>query len=224
VQLYRDSFPFLGVHCSCDPFSLSEASTSTCLWKGRSIRSRSRTDKNEDDDDDDNNGNGLVGLLHGFSHSLPSQMLRIISALAMSVTNGGWGGDQKMSAKEKVDFKRKMANIDKAGVDDGQSPPPSLTPNLLTSSNCFKLLFLSILCVLIDLCGFQSQQPRVATNISILQRLKNGTNAHQNRANRTNPRRTHQADSVSRLMVQGQGHPTTGSGQTRVQLGTIGVQ
>ena len=35
---------------------------------------------------------------------------------------------QKMSAKEKVDFKRKMAEIDEVGSDDGKSPPPSLTP------------------------------------------------------------------------------------------------
>jgi hypothetical protein len=35
---------------------------------------------------------------------------------------------QKMSAKEKVDFKQKMAKVYKAGADDGQSPLPSLTP------------------------------------------------------------------------------------------------
>ncbi len=35
---------------------------------------------------------------------------------------------QKMSAKEKIDFKRKMAEIHKAGADNGQSPSPSLTP------------------------------------------------------------------------------------------------
>jgi hypothetical protein len=34
---------------------------------------------------------------------------------------------QKMSAKEKVDFKWKMAEINKADADNGQSPPPSLT-------------------------------------------------------------------------------------------------
>jgi hypothetical protein len=34
----------------------------------------------------------------------------------------------KMSTKEKVNFKWKMVEIDKAGTDDGQSPPPSLTP------------------------------------------------------------------------------------------------
>ncbi len=34
----------------------------------------------------------------------------------------------KMSAKEKVDFKRKMADIFEAGADNGQSLPPSLTP------------------------------------------------------------------------------------------------
>ena len=31
-------------------------------------------------------------------------------------------------AKGKVDFKRKMAQIYKAGADDGQSLPPGLTP------------------------------------------------------------------------------------------------
>ena len=35
---------------------------------------------------------------------------------------------QKMSAKKKVDFKWKMAEINKAGADDEQPPPPSLTP------------------------------------------------------------------------------------------------
>ncbi len=35
---------------------------------------------------------------------------------------------QKMSAKEKVKFKLKMVEINKAGADIGQSPPPSLTP------------------------------------------------------------------------------------------------
>jgi hypothetical protein len=35
---------------------------------------------------------------------------------------------QKMSAKEKVHFKRKMVKMDKAGADGGQSQPPSLTP------------------------------------------------------------------------------------------------
>jgi hypothetical protein len=34
---------------------------------------------------------------------------------------------QKMSAKKKVDFKWKMAEINKAGADDEQPPPPSLT-------------------------------------------------------------------------------------------------
>jgi hypothetical protein len=34
---------------------------------------------------------------------------------------------QKMSAKEKVDFKQKMAEMYEAGADDGRSPPPSLT-------------------------------------------------------------------------------------------------
>ncbi len=38
------------------------------------------------------------------------------------------GTSQKMAAKEKVDFKRKMVEINKVGADDGQSPPPSLTP------------------------------------------------------------------------------------------------
>ncbi len=50
---------------------------------------------------------------------------------------------QKMSTKEKVDFKCKTAEIDKAGKDDWQSPPPSLTPVKLTFNYCFKLLFLS---------------------------------------------------------------------------------
>ncbi len=35
---------------------------------------------------------------------------------------------QKMSAEAKVDFARKMVEIDKVGAEDGQSPPPSLTP------------------------------------------------------------------------------------------------
>jgi hypothetical protein len=35
---------------------------------------------------------------------------------------------QKISIKEKADLKQKMAEIDKAGADNGQSPPPSLTP------------------------------------------------------------------------------------------------
>jgi hypothetical protein len=48
---------------------------------------------------------------------------------------------QKMSIEEEVDFKRKMAEIDKAGADDGQYPPPSLTPIQLRSINYFKLLF-----------------------------------------------------------------------------------
>jgi hypothetical protein len=34
---------------------------------------------------------------------------------------------QKMSAKEKSDLKQKMAKINKAGADNGQSLPPSLT-------------------------------------------------------------------------------------------------
>jgi hypothetical protein len=35
---------------------------------------------------------------------------------------------QKMSAKEKVDFKQKMAEISKAVAGDRQSLPPNLTP------------------------------------------------------------------------------------------------
>ncbi len=35
---------------------------------------------------------------------------------------------QKMSTKDKVDFKWKMVETYEAGADDGQSPPPSLTP------------------------------------------------------------------------------------------------
>jgi hypothetical protein len=35
---------------------------------------------------------------------------------------------QKMSAKEKVDFKQKMAEMYEPGADDGQSLPPTLTP------------------------------------------------------------------------------------------------
>jgi hypothetical protein len=34
---------------------------------------------------------------------------------------------KKMSSKEKVDFKRKMAEMYEAGADEGQSLPPSLT-------------------------------------------------------------------------------------------------
>ena len=34
---------------------------------------------------------------------------------------------KKMSAREEAAFKWKMAESDEAGVDDGQSPPPSLT-------------------------------------------------------------------------------------------------
>ncbi len=33
---------------------------------------------------------------------------------------------QKMSAKEKESFKRKMAEIDEMGAGDGQSPPPTV--------------------------------------------------------------------------------------------------
>ncbi len=40
---------------------------------------------------------------------------------------------QKMSAKEKVDIKQKMAKIYKVGADNGQSLPPSLTPIQLIS-------------------------------------------------------------------------------------------
>jgi hypothetical protein len=32
---------------------------------------------------------------------------------------------QKISAKDKADFKRKMAEINEADADDGQSPPPT---------------------------------------------------------------------------------------------------
>ena len=35
---------------------------------------------------------------------------------------------QKMSAEEKESFKRKIAEIDKTGAGDRQSPPPSPTP------------------------------------------------------------------------------------------------
>jgi hypothetical protein len=35
---------------------------------------------------------------------------------------------QKMSAKEKVDFKQKMVEMYEMGADDGQPLPPSLTP------------------------------------------------------------------------------------------------
>jgi hypothetical protein len=35
---------------------------------------------------------------------------------------------QKMSTKEKNDYKQKMAKINKGGVDEGQFPPPRLTP------------------------------------------------------------------------------------------------
>ncbi len=82
-----------------------------------------------------------------------------------------------MTAKEKVDFKRKMAEMYELGADDGQPPPPSLTPIKLTflmSTDCLILLFLSILCALIDLCMCQLQQPHVATNGSISQRLNMG--------------------------------------------------
>jgi hypothetical protein len=35
---------------------------------------------------------------------------------------------QKMSTKEKVDFKWKMAEMYESGAKDGQPPPPSLIP------------------------------------------------------------------------------------------------
>jgi hypothetical protein len=35
---------------------------------------------------------------------------------------------QKMSTEETADFKRKIADIDKAGACNEQSSPPSLTP------------------------------------------------------------------------------------------------
>ena len=35
---------------------------------------------------------------------------------------------QKMSPEENESFKQKMAEIDKTGAGDGQSPPPSPTP------------------------------------------------------------------------------------------------
>jgi hypothetical protein len=35
---------------------------------------------------------------------------------------------QKMSAKEKVDFKQKTGEIYESGADNGQPPPPSFTP------------------------------------------------------------------------------------------------
>ncbi len=35
---------------------------------------------------------------------------------------------QKMSAKEKVDFKLKMAEMYESGADDGQPLPSSITP------------------------------------------------------------------------------------------------
>jgi hypothetical protein len=35
---------------------------------------------------------------------------------------------QMMSAKEKMDFKWKMADMYESGANDGQPPPPSLTP------------------------------------------------------------------------------------------------
>jgi hypothetical protein len=44
----------------------------------------------------------------------------------------------------------------------------------LPSSNCFTVLFLSILRALIDLCMCESQRPHFATNVLISQRLKMG--------------------------------------------------
>ncbi len=49
-----------------------------------------------------------------------------------------------MSTKEKVNFKRKMAEMYESGADDGQFLPPSLTPiqlMSLMSCNCFIVLF-----------------------------------------------------------------------------------
>ncbi len=99
--------------------------------------------------------------------------------MLLGVTKRGHGAEayQKMSTKEKVDFKRKMAEMYELGADDGQPPPPSLTPiylTSLTSTNCFIVLFLSILRLLIDLCVHQLQWPHAATNVSISQHLKMG--------------------------------------------------
>jgi hypothetical protein len=56
----------------------------------------------------------MVGTLYGY-------------VLALHKRDVDWAY-QKMSTKEKVDFKQKLAEINKAEADDGQSLPPSLTP------------------------------------------------------------------------------------------------
>ena len=62
-------------------------------------------------------------------------------------------------AYQKVDFKRKMAEIDVAGANDMQSTTSSLTPVKLTSSNCLELLFLSFLFVSIVYAGINRNDP-----------------------------------------------------------------
>ncbi len=126
-----------------------------------------------------------------------------------------------MSANEKVDFKQKMAEMYESSADDGQHPPPSLTPiwlTSLTSRNCFIVLFLSILRALIDLCMHQLQWPHIAKNVSISQHLKRGLvlategGLHQTETN---------IPSWQCVEANGAGgkRPTMGSGRTRVWFG-----
>ena len=83
------------------------------------------------------------------------------------------------------------------------------------SSNCLELLFLSFLYVSIDLCGRQSQRPRVSTNVSISWHLEiRPVLATEGESHQTD---TLIDDSVLSLMVRGWGHPVMGSGQTRVR-------
>jgi hypothetical protein len=80
------------------------------------------------------------------------------------------------------------------------------------------LLYVSLLCVLIDLCGRQLQLDIDVTKLTILQHSKMGP-VLTPEGNCTKPRHTIAADGVPRVMVLGQGRPTTGSGKPMVQLG-----
>jgi hypothetical protein len=58
--------------------------------------------------------------------SLTPQIIQCSGSKKFSLL--GKCGARIASNEEKVAFNQKMAEIDEAGTDDGQSPPPSLTP------------------------------------------------------------------------------------------------